>query len=242
MGAILLAAGGKHGETVQMHFRGDGPLGPIVAIADPEGRARGYATHPEAHPPPIDGALDIAGAVGRGILSVVRERADGRAPYNGLVPIETGTIAQDLAHYLAESEQSGTAVALGVFLDQGDVDAAGGFFVHALPGASEEEINQVEENVRGYPGPGELVREGLDADEIADRLLIGLGSRERHYTEPFFHCGCDQGRVLRAVVALGREELDRACAAHETLDVHCRFCAAVYAIAPDEIAALLAAS
>ena len=117
--------------------------------------------------------------------------------------------------------------------------AAGGFFVHALPGARPEDIDQAEENVRGFPGPGELVREGLDADEIADRLLIGLGSRERHYLTPRFYCGCSVERVLRAVSTLGREELERTQQQGETLEVHCRFCAGTYTVAPNEIASLL---
>ena len=239
MGAVLLAASGKHGETVQLQFRGDGPLGSVVVIADAAGRVRGYVAHPEAHPPLCEGHIDVASAVGRGVLAVVRQRADGRAPYNGIVPLSTGTVAQDLAHYLAESEQSRTAVGLGVYLHAGEIEAAGGFFVHALPGARPEDIDQAEENVRGFPGPGELVREGLDADEITDRLLVGLGSRDRHYALPAFHCGCDRERVLRAVTALGREEIEQTREAGETLEIRCHFCAEAYAVSPAELGALL---
>jgi molecular chaperone Hsp33 len=240
MGAVLLATTSKHGETVQLQFRGDGPLGSIVAIADGEGRVRGFAAHPTVQPPAGDALLDVGAAVGRGVLTVVRQRADGRAPYSGVVPLATGTVAQDLAHYLADSEQVRSAVALGVYLDdRGGVEAAGGFTVEALPGAAPQEIELAEANVQGFPGPGELVREGLGADAIADLLLAGLGTRERHYAEPVFHCGCGRERVQRAVTLLGRDELERTIAQAEPLEIHCRFCADTYTVTPDEIANLL---
>ena len=239
MGAVLLAATGKHGEVVQLQFRGDGPLGQVVSIADAAGRVRGYVSHPRVDTQATDGGIDVAAGVGRGVLAVVRHGADGRAPYNGIVPLSMGTIAQDIAHYMAESEQSQTAVALGVYLEPTGIAAAGGFFVHALPGARNEDIEQAEDNVRGFPGPGELVREGLDADEIADRLLVGLGSRERHYTTPIFHCGCNAERVLRAVTTLGREELEETMRRGESLQVNCHFCATQHVVTPDDLARLI---
>lgn len=240
MGAVLMAASAKHGESVQLQLRGDGPLGTVFAIADAEGRGRGYASQPRAHVATRGGAIDVAGAVGRGVLVVVRERAGSAEPYSGIVPLVSGTVAQDLAHYLAESEQIHAAIALGVYLEPEGVASAGGFFAQALPGASEAEIEQVESNVRGFPGPGELVREGLDADAIVDRLLAGLGSRERQRSEPVFHCGCQRERVLRAVTLLGAAELSEVAAGDEPLDVSCRFCGERYRVSPDEIGSLLA--
>jgi molecular chaperone Hsp33 len=241
MGAVLLAAGGKHGETVQLQFRGDGPLGTLVVIADAEGRVRGYATHPTAEPAPPRDPLDIAHGVGRGVLAVVRQRADGRAPYSGIVPLVRGTIAQDLTHYLIESEQQRSAVGLGVFLTPaGGVECAGGYHVHALPGADPDEVRVAEENVRGFPGPGELVREGCDADAIVDRLLAGLGSRERLHARPSFHCPCGRDRVMRAVGLLGHHELLESARAGDSLEIVCQFCAERYEVGPDEIAELAA--
>lgn len=239
MGSVLLAATGKHGEMVQLQFRGDGPLGQIVALADAEGRTRGYVAHPRADAVDDAGAMDVAAGVGRGVLAVVRHGIDGRAPYNGIVPLSMGTIAQDIAHYMAESEQSQTAVALGVYLSPSSIAAAGGFFVHALPGARPEDIEQAEENVRGFPGPGEMVREGMDADEITDRLLVGLGSRDRHYSTPTFHCGCNTQRVLRAVTTLGREELEQTRDRGESLEVNCHFCAERHVVTPADLAEVL---
>jgi molecular chaperone Hsp33 len=238
MGAVLLAAGSKRDETVQLQFRGSGPLGSLMAIADPEGRVRGYVSNPAAHPPAKDGRLDIATAVGPGVLSVVRHKS-GFSPYNGIVPLVAGTVAQDLAHYMQKSEQAQTAVALGVFLNPTGVEAAGGYFVHALPGASEEEIEQVEDNVRGFPGPGEGVRDGLGAGEIAEQLLIGLDGRELQRSYPEFHCPCGRERAIRTLTLLGEGELREAASRDETLEVRCEFCSETYQVASTEIEALI---
>jgi len=242
MGAVLFAAGVKR-ETVQLEVRGDGPLGSVFAIGDARGRTRGYVSRPHAEPPQPDGRIDVAAGVGRGTLSVVRFADDGGQPYTGIVPLVTGSIAEDLAHYLEESEQIRSAVGLGVYLGAtGDVVAAGGYLVQALPGADEDEIAEAEANVRALPGPGELVRAGWQADAIALALLGELGCRERHASEPRFHCGCQRERVLRAVALLGREELARTARAGETLEVRCRFCAERYAVEPQELERLIEVS
>jgi molecular chaperone Hsp33 len=240
MGAVLLASGTKR-ETVQIEVRGGGPLGSLVAIADPEGNARGYASRPGADVPRRDdGQLDVAAAIGRGTLSVVRY-ADASQPYTGIVPLIASTVAQDLAHYLAESEQIRSAVGLGVHLaPDGSVAAAGGYLVQALPGAHEDEIAEAEANVGELAGPGERVHEGWSADVIAERLLGALGSCSRHANKPRFHCGCQRERVLHALELLGREELERAASDGETLEVRCRFCATAYAVPPADLAQLAA--
>ena len=240
MGAVLLGAGTKDGETVQLQLRGDGPLGSVAAIADSDGRVRGYAANPAAHPPPRDGLLDVSAAVGRGVLAVVRNRPGWREPYRGIVPLVSGTVAQDIADYLARSEQTRSAVALGVFLDgDGGVEAAGGYFVDALPGASAEEVDRVERNVHDGPGPGELVRSGFGAEDIALSLLEGVGARSLVRGRPVFHCPCDRERVLRTIVLLGRKEVHRTAARGESLEVRCEFCGERYTIGSDEIGALL---
>ena len=240
MGAVLLGAGTKDGETVQLQLRGDGPLGSVAAIADSEGRVRGYASNPSAHPPPREGVLDVAAAVGRGVLAVVRNRPGWREPYRGIVPLVSGTVAQDIAHYLAQSEQTRSAVALGVFLHGGgEIEAAGGFFVDALPGAAPEEIDRLERNVRELRGPGELVRSGMDATDIALGLLAGLGTRPMQHSRPVFHCPCDRERVLRTIALLGREALRDDSGRDEPLEIRCEFCGVHYTVTSDEVGALL---
>jgi molecular chaperone Hsp33 len=240
MGAVLIASGNKDGETLQLQFRGDGPLGQMTVIADSLGRVRGYADHPEAHPPPRGVKLDVGAALGRGILAVVRHHPAWREPYTGIVPLVSGEVAEDLAHYLAESEQTASALAAGVFVASDlSVEAAGGYLVQALPGADPSVLRALETTVRSLPAPTELVRGGATADDIIDALLAGIGSRARERSQPQFFCPCDVDRIRRAVTLLGRAETRAIAEAGEVLEVRCEFCATSYRLAPDEVGALV---
>jgi molecular chaperone Hsp33 len=239
LGALLFAAGGKSGESVQIQFRGDGPLRSVVALADRAGGARGYVLRPRAHPPRVNGELDVHNAVGAGVLTVVRQRP-GQPPYTGVVQILYGTIARDLTHYLAESEQSRTAVALGVQeREAGGVAAAAGYLVHALPGASDAETQRAEYNVRATALPSALVAAGCDARQLTERLLDGLGHREHFESEVAFRCHCDADRAAAAVRLLGEEEIARTASSGEALEVRCEFCAESYSLTPAALRALI---
>lgn len=239
LGAVLLASGQDEEETVQLQFRGQGALGQVTAIADGLGRVRGFVSHPEADVPLRDGRLDVAGAVGIGVLAVVRFRPGWREPYSGIVPIQSGEIASDLAHYLAESEQKPSALALGEYQDaEGRVESAGGFLVQALPDASDETVARVDTVVRGLPPVSELLDEGLAAADLAELVLAGVGVRELEASEPIFHCPCTRERVLHAMVLLGAEELREIRREDEALETHCRFCGERYLLESDELGAL----
>lgn len=236
MGAVLMAAESGPEETLQVQLRGSGPLGTVTVIADSEGRVRGFVGDPAADLPARNGKLDVGRAVGPGILAVVRFHPSWREPYSGIVPLVSGEVAEDLARYLVESEQKPSAVALGVYVGaDGGVEAAGGYLVHALPGATDEALAVLEANVRGLPSPTEMLRAGLDADGIVDRVLEGLGSRERHYRAPSFHCRCDLERVLQAVTLLGRDEIRDIAQRGERIEVRCEFCAERYSVDADEV-------
>ena len=241
LGTVLLAAGGKDGETVELRLRGDGPLRSVLAMADGLGRARGTIGNPRAALPLRDGRLDLEAGLGAGELAVTRLRPGLLRPYTGVVPIVSGGIAKDLAFYLTESEQTPSAVGLGVLHDAGGrVDVACGFVVQALPGASDEGLARAEQNVGELGGPAELLRGGATLHALVEHLLDGLGSRLLDERVPVFHCACDAERALRATALLGREDLDQAIAEGGPLDVRCDFCGDRYAIDPAEALALLA--
>jgi molecular chaperone Hsp33 len=240
MGALLLAAGSKDGETVQIQVRGDGPIGTITAIADGRASVRGFAANPRADLPAREGKLDVGGAVGSGVLATVRYHPSWREPYTGVVPLVSGEIAEDLAHYLVESEQSPSAVALGVLVGPDhSVIAAGGFVVQVLPDADEEAVARLEHTVRALPAPTELVRSGLGAEAIVDLLLGDGGSAERVFTRPEFSCSCGRDRVLQAVVLLGRDEVRDIATRGEELEIRCEFCGREYRVGADEVGVLL---
>jgi molecular chaperone Hsp33 len=240
MGAVLLAVGQQENETLQLQFRGNGPLGQVTVISDHLGQARGYVTDPSVHLPSRGTKLDVSGAVGKGILAVVRYHPAWREPYTGIVPLVSGEIAEDIAHYLAASEQTPSALAAGVFVESdGSIGAAGGYLVQALPGADPAVLQRLEVTIRSLPAPTSLIKSGVTADGILDALLEGIGGRARERSSPRFHCGCNGDKIRRAVALLGRAETRAIAESGETVEVRCEFCATHYRLPPDEIGALL---
>jgi molecular chaperone Hsp33 len=240
LGAVLLASQGKDAETVELRFRARGPLGHVVAIADDAGHVRGYAANPRLDLPLRGGRLDVARAVGLGELAVARFRPGWREPYTGIVPIVSGEIAEDLALYLTESEQTPSTVGLGIFHEEdGAPAAAAGFLVQALPGADDETLKQIESNASRMPALSRLVHEGAGAADLVGLLLTGVGRRDLESAAPLFSCGCNEDRVLRAVALLGRQDLEAAMSKGEQLEVRCVFCANQYAVDPERARALL---
>lgn len=240
LGAVLLASQGKDAERVELRFRARGPLGHVVAVADDTARVRGYVANPGLDLPLRAGRLDLSKAVGLGELAVIRFRPGWHEPYTGIVPIVSGEIAEDIALYLTESEQTPSAVALGVYHEEdGAPYAAAGFLVQSLPGASDEVVARVEENVRQLPSLARLARDGASAADLVAQLLSGVGRRDLEAATPRFFCGCDDERALRGVAMLGRRDLEDAMEKREQLDVRCVFCADRYAVDPERARALL---
>ncbi len=240
VGAVLLGTGQKDGESVQLQFRGDGPLGMMVAICDSTGRVRGTASNPQVDLPLRDGHPDVAKAIGMGLLAVVRSRPSWREPYTGTVPLVSGEIAKDITLYLTESEQTPSAVGLGVALgSDGRVSAAGGFLVQTLPGASEDAIARMEKNVVGLPNTTALLQDGVDADGLADLLLAGFGGGTRHRSTPVFYCPCTRDRALRTLQLLGPDEIGEIIESGSGQEVCCQFCGLRYDLSTREVATLL---
>ena len=234
------ASAQDEGESVQLQLRGDGPMGSVLAISDARGRVRGTVAQPATDLSLADGSPDVARAIGLGTLTVVRHRPGWREPYTGIVPLTSGEIAQDITLYLSESEQTPSAMGLGVAManDETAVVAAG-FLLQRLPGASEAEIAQAETNVRNMPSLSDLALSGTDGDEILDLLLAGLGSRARTRSEPIFYCPCTRARALATLQMLEPAELEELVNARQSQEVCCHFCAEAYTLSPDEIASLL---
>jgi len=240
MGSLLLAFGAKDGARVQLQLRGDGPLHSLVAISEPDGRVRGTVSGVHADPPPRAGGPDLGAALGRGSLSVVRSHPRWRAPQHGTVPLENGAVASDLARYLRDSEQIPAAVGLGVALDaSGHVEAAGGFLVRGLPGASDAALARVEAQVQAVVGPARVVRAGGTAGDLLDHLLLGSDGGERHHAVPRFWCPCTRERALRSLSLLGDDELRELATGERAQEVGCEFCGRAYQLQPAEVARLL---
>jgi molecular chaperone Hsp33 len=243
LAALLLASGKKHLETVQLEFRGDGPLRVIVAIADGKGSVRGYVGDPQVQLPlKASGKLDVGKAVGQGFLSVVRNHPTWSDPYRGITAIQTGEIADDVLHYLVTSEQVPSALALGVFMQGGRVQAAGGYLVQLLPGTCEQMLELVEEKVlrlNRIGSPTQLIRNGMRAIDMVHELIVDIDEATLLRVGPQYSCSCDASRVRRMVALLPRNEVESILEEQNRLEAKCEFCGSYYELSPEEARALM---
>jgi len=229
-------------ERVTLKVEGDGPLGHLVAEAGVDGKVRGYVGTPEADLPPTEaGKLDVGGLIGKGELRVMRSLPSGEI-YDSSVPLVSGEIAEDLAHYLYKSEQIPSAVLLGVRVSpEGEVESAGGMVIQVLPGASEEAIAKLEENLKGLPGFSQLLKEkGLEG--AVEEVLKGLGFelvtlKDVGLDEGIpvrFACRCDREKARDSLKFFSPEELEQ-MAQEGGAEVVCRWCGEVYRFSPEEV-------
>ncbi len=229
------------GSSVTLRLKGDGPMGSLTAVSDPEGNVRGYVQNPAVLlPARPDGKLDVGGAVGRqGTLTVIKD-LDMKEPYVGMVPLVSGEIAEDITEYFAVSEQIPTACALGVLVaaDQ-SVLQAGGYLIQLLPGASEEVISRVEAGVRALGAVTAALQEELDAEGLLRRALSSfeLEVLDRHPVE--YKCYCSRSRVTQALISMGRDELADLIREQGKAEMTCQFCDEVYRFDREELEELL---
>lgn len=240
MGALLLAAASlkEENQLLTVDVRGGGPAGRILATANGAGEVRGLVGNAHVHADSIQpGKLNVAGVVGSdGYLAVTKDLGM-REPYSGMVELQSGEIGDDLAHYLVRSEQTPSAVGVGVFVvPEGLVEAAGGFLIQLLPGLSEAEIRQVEEQIAGLPHPTRLIRDGLTPEEVLDRIFgSDVEVLDRYPLR--FACPCSRERFQAAIVTLGSEEIARIIEEEENdrTEVVCHFCNEAYYFTPAEM-------
>ena len=242
-GALLFGSTFKDLEYVTLRFDCRGPIGGIIAEANAHGTVRGYVRNPLAEAEPlVSGKLNVSGIVGRGTLHVIREAGHeiglAREPYFGTVPIVSGEIAEDLAHYLASSEQINSAVGLGVYLDpDGEcVTAAGGYLIQVMPGIEEETLARLEASLSHAPHVTERIRRGASAEEL---LLEAMGDFELtvlNRRQVAFSCTCSYERAVNIVTALGEVEVADMLEKDRGAELTCHFCGEVYRL--DEAALL----
>lgn len=239
--SVLLGSMLREDEKLSLQFMGRGPLRGIFAEANGQGEARGFVYYPRTHLPLKRGKLNVGGAVGEGTLTVIRSQTWGKEPYRSILPIVSGEIGSDIAHYLLNSEQIPSAVSLGVFVDPTEeVVAAGGFILQVMPGASPEVIAQLETNVAQAKPISQLVREGASPTEILERVLNGFAPMPVGEMAVRFICRCSRERVLGALVALGETEVRDLVEKEGRALVTCEFCNEQYTIDRPDLETLFA--
>ena len=235
MGALLK----ETSHRVILQISGRGPVRQVVAEADGAGHVRGYLGQPAIHIPSRNGKLDVARAVGKGILHVMKD-IGMPMPSSGTVPLVSGEIAEDLAAYLVQSEQIPSAVSLGVFVRTDlTVTAAGGVLVQFHSTVADDIVEHIEQSLASMPSATTMIREGYQPYDMLHRALGGLSLEVVRQTTPIWHCHCSRDRVVRALIALGMEELRQLITEQPETEVRCEFCTAEYVFNQADLATLL---
>ena len=224
------------GDLITVQIDGDGPLKGLLATADSAGNVKGYVKNPWVIlPNKADGHLDVGGGVGRGILSVTRDMGMND-PYSGQVELRSGEIAEDLTYYFAASEQTPSSVGLGVLVDgQGQVLEAGGYIIQLMPFAAEEVIDRLERNIRALPAVTEMLREDRNPESLLSRALDGFSLHRLDETDVHWHCNCSRDRVERALMLIGKTELDQMILDGKGEELRCRFCNKAYPFSVEDL-------
>ena len=239
----LLTAGAMMGSMMKgekdiltLQIRGDGPAGGLTVTADSQGNVKGYAIHPQVIlPANAIGKLDVGGALGNGMLSVIKDMGM-KEPYVGQTALQTGEIAEDLTYYFAASEQIPSSVGLGVLMEKNNtVRQAGGFIVQLMPFAEESVISRLEENLKVLKPVTTMLDEGLTPEQILETVLAGMDVQFTEKTDTGFYCNCDKGRVEKALISLGKKEINDMIKDGKSIEVNCHFCNHNYCFSVEEL-------
>jgi len=229
-GGLLMGALAKPGLRVGLKFEGNGPMKKILVEADSEGTVRGFVGVPDIDVMvKEDGKLHVSRALGReGFLTVFKDVGLDE-PYQGIVKLRTGEIAEDIAYYFVESEQIPSAVGLGVFVEtDGRVSSAGGFLIQSMPPSEEATIGKLIENIGKIRSVTEVLREGKAPEDILGLLFEGIPYKTLEKKGLSFGCTCNRDRIEDVLVSLGCKELKHLLEEHGEAEVGCEFCRAVY--------------
>lgn len=223
--------------SVTVQIKGDGPAGTIVCVADYKGNVRGYVQNPDVELEPNEfGKLDVGGAVGKNGYLYVTKDLGLAEPYNGVSPIVTGEIGDDITEYFASSEQTPSACALGVRVsDDIEILAAGGFLVQIMPGADSSVIDKIEANLKMIPSVSALIKDGKGAEDIIGLVFNGIPYDVFDEFDTEYKCTCSREKYLRALISLPDKDIDELRGSGEPIETECRFCKAKYVFDIKEI-------
>lgn len=222
-------------DMLTLQIRGDGPIQGITVTADSHANVKGYVGNPDVVLPPKNGKLDVGGAVGIGLLQVIKDMGL-KEPYSGQTILVSSEIAEDLTYYFANSEQVPSSVGLGVLMEKNNtVRCAGGFIIQLMPFAEEKTISQLEENLKNVTSVTALLDQGYTPEQLLETLLGNLGLEITDTVPTQFYCNCSKERVEQAVVSIGRKEIQEMIDDGEDIEVKCHFCNTAYRYTVDEL-------
>ena len=227
-------------DLLTLQVSGDGPIKGMTVTADSQGNVKGYAIEPQVMlPPNALGKLDVGGAVGEGMLRVIKDMGL-KEPYVGQTVLQTGEIAEDLTYYFATSEQVPSSVGLGVLMEKDNtVKQAGGFSVQLMPFTEDKVIEQLEQNLKEFPSVTSVLNEGKTPEVMLRIILKGMDVEITDTMPAQFYCNCDKKRVEKAIISIGKKEIREMISENKEIEVNCHFCNTSYKFSVEELKKLL---
>ncbi|MCI5740823.1 MAG: Hsp33 family molecular chaperone HslO [Lachnospiraceae bacterium] len=235
-GAMMGAMMKGEKDLLTLQIKCGGPAKGLTVTADAKGRVKGYVEVPDVMlPPNSQGKLDVGGALDLGILNVIKDMGM-KEPYVGQVALQTGEIAEDLTYYFATSEQIPSAVGLGVLMNKDNtVKQAGGFILQLLPFTSEEIIGKLEEKIKTIDSVTEMLEKGYTPERILEEILGDLGLEITDTMPAEFSCNCSKERITKALISIGKKDLQEMIDDGKPIEVNCHFCNTNYTFEVDEL-------
>ena len=223
--------------TIQIQCSGQ--IEGLTVTADSKGNVKGYAFNPDVMLPAKNGKLDVGGALGQGVMTIIKDMGL-KEPYVGQVGLQTGEIAEDLTYYFAASEQVPSAVGLGVLMNKDNtVRQAGGFIVQVMPFAEEATIAKLEENVQKIQSVTTLLEQGHTPESLLEQVLEGFDIEINDRIPTEFYCNCSKERVEKALISIGRKDLNEMIQEGKSIELNCHFCNTNYEFSVEELKEIL---
>ena len=238
--AVLMGTMMKNeADKLTIQILGDGPAGQIIAVSNKNGEVKGCIANPMAEAPlKPNGKLNVSAIIGKGQLNVIKD-IGLKEPYVGNVPLQTGEIAEDFAYYYAMSEQTASAVALGVLVEKdGSVKKAGGYVLQIMPDTPDEIISLIEQRLKESKSITQMLEEGMTLEEIAKYISDDLATHEVEELHPKYKCDCSRERMEKALISIGRKDIMELAEDEET-ELTCQFCNKKYKFSKEEILNLI---
>lgn len=235
-GAAMMGAMMKNEtDVLTVQVKCSGPIGGLTVTADRSGHVKGYVNNPGVMLPAKNGKLDVGGALGAGFLQVIKDLGL-KEPYSSQVVLQTGEIAEDLTYYFASSEQVPSSVGLGVLMNHDNtVRVAGGFIVQVMPFIDEEVLEKLEDNVKKLSSVTSMLDQGMTPEEMLEVVLSGLDVEVTDTIDASFYCNCSKERVEKALVSIGKKELQSMIDDGKDVEVKCHFCNTAYTYTVQEL-------
>ena len=226
-------------DVLTIQIKGDGPIGGLTVTADVNGNVKGYVENPDVMLPPKNGKLDVGGAIGIGLLNIIKDMGL-KEPYVGQTILVTSEIAEDLTYYFANSEQVPSSVGLGVLMNKDNtVRCAGGFIVQVMPFVTDEVLTKLEENIKKISSVTSMLDEGCTPEQMLEHVLEGLDVVVTDTLPAAFQCNCSHERIEKAIISIGKKDIQEMIDEGKEVEVKCHFCNTAYTFSVEELKEIL---